>query len=209
MRAFAQRTHHRALAVAFCVLLLGLTANLSARGAWIVLAQQAPEETEKQGREEFFKVINFVILVVALGWLLRKPLSRFMAQRSAAVQRALEEGRRALEESQARTRAVEEKLRHLEEEIAALRSSAVQEMEAERARQKEITAREVERVLGSVRAQIDAASRAARLELKAYTAEQALLAAEQIIRRRLDDRVRQRLVARFTEALANKLPPNA
>jgi F0F1-type ATP synthase membrane subunit b/b' len=92
---------------------------------------------------------------------------------------------------------VEEKLQHLEEEIAAFRASAGREMEAERQRLKLATAVEAEKILQSARAQIEVAVRAAKLELKSYAAEQAVELAEEIIRRRLDEAGRKKLVGEF------------
>ena len=102
-----------------------------------------------------------------------------------------------MEASQAQLKAVEEKLQHLEEEIAAFKASAGREMEAERQRLKLVAAEEEEKILQSTRAQTEVAVRAAKLELKSYAAEQAVGLAEEIIRRRLDEAGRRKLVGEF------------
>jgi F-type H+-transporting ATPase subunit b len=135
--------------------------------------------------------------VGALAFVLRKPLADFFAQRSASIRKGLEEGRKALEASQAQLKTVEEKLLHLEEEIAAFKASAAREMEAERQRLKLAAAEEAEKILQSARAQTEAAVRAAKLELKSYAAAQAVELAEEIIRRRLDEAGRKKLVGDF------------
>jgi F-type H+-transporting ATPase subunit b len=154
-------------------------------------------EGKREGRELLYKFINFSLLVGALVYLLRKPLADFFAQRSASIRKGLEEGRKALEASQAQLKAVEEKLLHLEEEIAAFKASAAQEMEVERQRLKLAAGEEAEKILQAARAQTEAAVRAARLELKSYAAEQAVELAEAIIRRRLDEAGRKKLVSDF------------
>ncbi len=171
-----------------------------------VVLTNAPEGAEKanQGKSEtLFKWINFALLVFALGYVLRKPVREFFAQRSASIRKSLEEGRKALEASQAQLNAVEEKLRRLEEVIAAFKASATREMEAERERLRKETAEEAERILAAARAQIETASKAARVELRAYAAQQAVELAEQMIRERLDDAGRRRLVSQFVERLKN------
>ena len=141
----------------------------------------------------------------ALGFVLRKPLAGFFAERSASIRKGLEEGRKALEVSQAQLKTVEEKLQHLEEEIAAFKASAAREMEAERQRLKLAAAEEAEKILQSARAQTEVAVRAAKLELKSYAAEQAVELAEEIIRRRLDEAGRKKLVSDFlTEVESRK-----
>jgi F-type H+-transporting ATPase subunit b len=160
-------------------------------------APEGEAEGKREGRELLYKFINLALLVGALAYLLRKPLADFFAQRSASIRKGLEEGRKALEASRAQLKTVEEKLQHLEEEIAAFRSSAGQEMEAERQRLKLAAAEEAAKILQAARAQTEAAVRAAKLELKSYAAGQAVDLAEAIIRRRLDEAGRKKLVSDF------------
>jgi F-type H+-transporting ATPase subunit b len=160
-------------------------------------AAEGEEEGKREGRELLYKFINLSLLVGALAFLLRKPLADFFAQRSASIRKGLEEGRKALEASQAQLKIVEEKLQHLEEEIAAFKAAAGREMEAERQRLKLAEAQEAEKILQSARAQTEIAVRAAKLELKSYAAEQAVELAEKIIRRRLDEAGRKKLVEDF------------
>ncbi len=165
-------------------------------------APEGGEEGEKrEGRELVYKIINFVILFGALFYLLRKPAAGFFAGRSAAIRKSLEEGSKALEASQAQLHAVEEKLARLEAEISAFKSQAAREMEQERARLRQAAAEEAEKILASARSQIELTVRSAQLELKAYTAQQALALAEEMIRQRLDDAGRQRLVSQFVASL--------
>jgi F0F1-type ATP synthase membrane subunit b/b' len=167
-------------------------------------APQGEPEGKKEGRELLYKFINLALLVGALGFLLRKPLAGFFVQRSAAIRKGLEEGRKALEASQAQLKTVEEKLLHLEEEIAALKASAEREMEAERQRWKLAEDEEAERILRTARAQSELALRAAKLELKSYTAEQAVKLAEEIIRLRLDEAARKKLVSDFLREVESR-----
>jgi F-type H+-transporting ATPase subunit b len=181
----------------------------SPRVAWALrLGSAAAAAGEKKGQEPahalLFKVINFVLLVGGLGYVLRKPATDFFSLRSASIQKSLEEGRKAVETSQAQLQAVEEKLRHLEAEIAAFHASATREMEAERQRLQQATADEAARIQESARAQMDAAVRGAKLELKNYAAQQAVTLAEELIRERLDESGRRRLVSQFAATLQAK-----
>jgi F-type H+-transporting ATPase subunit b len=168
----------------------------------------APENPEGEepatGRELWYKLINFAILVGALAFLLRKPAAQFMAQRSESIRKSLEESRKALEASQAQIRAIEEKLRGLEEEISRFKAAAAQEMEAERERLRLAAAAEAERILQFAHAEIDNATRAAKLELKVYAARQAVELAEAMIRQQLDEAGQHRLVGRFVGELDQK-----
>jgi F-type H+-transporting ATPase subunit b len=188
----------------FAACLLGLAGSLASTRTFTLnrslagaRAAEDEEEGKREGRELLYKFINLSLLVGALAFVLRKPVADFFAQRSASIRKGLEEGRKALEASQAQLKTVEEKLQHLEEEIAAFKASAAREMEAERQRWKLAEAEEAEKILQAARARTEAAVRAAKLELKGYAAEQAVELAETIIRQRLDEAGRKKLVEEF------------
>ena len=189
----------------FGLLGICLAGFASVRVAWSQGSEPAgKEEKSEPAHELLYKTINFVILVGGLGYILRKPMAEFFSSRSASIQKALDEGRKALEASQAQLRAVEEKLGRLEAEIAAFKESAAREMEAERQRLKQASAEEAARILESARAQTDTAVRGAKLELKNYAAQQSVARAEELIRARLDDSGRRRLVAQFVATIESK-----
>jgi F-type H+-transporting ATPase subunit b len=184
------------------ICLAGFTAP---RVAWSQGSEPAgKEEKSEPAHELLYHTINFIILVGGLGYVLRKPLAEFFSSRSASIQKALDEGRKALEASQAQLRAVEEKLGRLEAEIAAFKESAAREMEAEHQRLQQASAEEAARILESARAQMDTAVRGAKLDLKNYAAQQSVTLAEELIRARLDDTGRRRLVAQFVATIESK-----
>jgi F-type H+-transporting ATPase subunit b len=179
------------------------------RGSFVsARAAEGEGEEKSAARELLYKFINLALLVGALGFVLRKPLAGFFAERSVSIRKGLEEGRKALEVSQGRLKTVEEKLQHLEEEIAAFKASAAREMEAERQRLTQSAAEEAEKILQFARARTEVAVRAARLELKSYAAEQAVELAEEIIRRRLDEAGRKELVSDFLARVESRARQN-
>jgi F-type H+-transporting ATPase subunit b len=190
-----------------CVLWSGTVVRAAAPPTALIWAA-GPEQPESgnQAAEErhelYFKIINFALLVAALGYFARKPMAEFFSQRSEGIRKALGEGKSALEKSQAQFSAVEEKLSRLEQEIAAFKAAAEKEMEAERKRLAEGAGHEAEKILETARVRMDSAVRAARLELKAFTAQRALELAEQMIHERLDEAGGARLVGQFIAGLS-------
>jgi len=196
-------------AALFGLLGICLTTFGSPRVAWsFATASAAEEKGEGPRRELLYKLINFAILVGVLGYVLRKPVAQFFSSRSAAIQKSLEESRKALETSQGQLQAVEERLRHLGEEIAAFKASAATEMEAERQRLREVAEQDAERILEATRAQLETDLRAAKVQLKSLAAQHSVELAERLIRERLDEPTRQRLVSQFTATLHAKEKPN-
>jgi F-type H+-transporting ATPase subunit b len=162
---------------------------------------EADEGGSAESHHLLLEWINFLILLAVLVYLLRKPLARFFAERRDTIEESLEEGRRAAAEAEAKLAEVEKKLKDLEQEIADFRARAEVEMKAERERLREAAEREAQRVMEFAQTQIEAAVRAARVELKNYAAAQAVELAESVVRRRLDEPLRHKLVNQFVAEL--------
>jgi F-type H+-transporting ATPase subunit b len=164
-------------------------------------------EPSENSHEMLFKVINFAILAGALGYLLRKPMRDFFGQRSDSIRKGLEDGRKALDAAQAQLRAVEEKLARMQNEIATLKATAVSEMQSEHERLRNAAVEDGRKIEEFARAQMEAAMRVARLELKKFTAQKAVELAGVSIRARLDEAGHRRLFTQFLvdlEAGGNK-----
>jgi F-type H+-transporting ATPase subunit b len=172
--------------------------------------QEGSAQGEKSGESNgephalLYKIVNFLILVGALGYLLWKPLGDFFRQRAQTITESLQQGRHALGAAHDRLSAIEARLANLDAEIRAFKDSAAHEMEADLQRLRQAAREESERTLTFARLQMEVATRAAGLELKRYTALEAVTLAEGIIRQRLDDQGRRRLVSRFIEGLGGR-----
>ena len=197
------------LMLGICLLGLAEFVRAAGRGPEETAAAEHEEKSEGHKHELLYKVINFVLLVGGLGYVLRKPLANFFVERSASIRKSLDEGRKALEASQAQLQAVEDKLRRFEEEMASFRGAALDEMKAEREHLRRTTATEIEKMMDSLRVQMEVATKQARLELRLYGAQQAVEMARQMIGQRLDDVGQRRLVADFAEKLAESRVPKA
>lgn len=173
--------------------------------AFLAGAPAPPEQQESSDtRALLFKTINFLILAGGLAYVLRKPLQEFFSQRSNSIRAGLDEGRRALDAAQAQLSAVEDKVKRLEEEVQAFKASASREMEAEGERLRKSVGEEAAKILESTRARFETSTRAALGELKTFAAGEAVKVAEQMVRERLDEAGRKRLVSQFIAKLPAK-----
>ena len=126
-------------------------------------------------------VLNFVIVAVVLVVFLKSPMASFFRERTAGIQKSMEEARRASEEAGRRLAEIEARLAKLDTEIAEMRSAADgeagKEEQAARAAAEEAKAK----IVSGAEQEIAAAARLARGELKSYAAELAVSLAEKKI----------------------------
>jgi F-type H+-transporting ATPase subunit b len=150
-------------------------------------------------------LINFAIVVGLIAWFWRKNVPALFRNRTASIQKAIEEARRASEDANRRLSEVEKRLGRLDDEINQMRATAEKEAAAEEERIKAAAEEEARRIVQSAGQEIAASAKAARRELTAYAADLAVaLAAKQI---HVDTPADQALVRLFAQQLADNGAP--
>lgn len=141
------------------------------------------------------QAINFLILLFILQRLLYKPFLAKMAERTAAIQKSLDEAQAARAEATRQQEENETRLRAAHAEAAAIRAQAMKEASEEQKRLVEAARAESQRLVESAKAQMDADVRRAREELRREVADLATAVAEKLVRRSLRDEDHRRIVA--------------
>ena len=136
---------------------------------------------ETETASKLFFWINFLIVAGGIFWLGRSGIPQAFRDRTAAIQRGIEEARKASEESSAKLNDIEARLSKLDEEIATMRSEAEANGRAEEQRLAAATEEEKRKIVESAEQEIAAAASNARRELKAFAAELAVGLAEKKI----------------------------
>lgn len=128
-----------------------------------------------------FVCCNFAVIAGAIYWVSRSSLATAFRNRTAAIQKGVEDARRASAEANARLRAIEERLAKLDIEVAGIRAAAEADFAAEEQRIQQAAEADARRVIAAAESEIATAAKNARRELKIYAAELAVdLAAKQI-----------------------------
>lgn len=149
--------------------------------------------------------INFAIVVGVIAWLWNKNMPTMFRNRTASIQKSLEEARRASEEANRRLSDIEARLGRLDEEISQMRANFEKEAAAEEERIKAAAAEDANRIIESAQQEITAFAKAARRELTAYAADLAVsLAAKQI---HVDAPTDQALLRHFAQQLSSDGSP--
>lgn len=135
-----------------------------------------------------FVLVNFVALAWGLRALMKNgleglfpPIGQVFRDRATAIQKGMEEARKASAESTARLTEIESRLARLDTEIVTMRTQAEAEAHAEEERLKAATEEEKRKIVHSAEQEIAAAAGAARRELKNLAVELAVALAEKKI----------------------------
>jgi F-type H+-transporting ATPase subunit b len=157
--------------------------------------------TTAERANEIFKWINFAIVAAVVAWVFLRLTPPFFRKNAETISSAITKATAAKAEADRQLREAEEKLARLEQEVTQLRATAQREMAAETERLKAITQSDVQRVRLAAKAEIEAAERAARLELKVIAANLAVDGAESLLTKELTPQAQQSLVAAFVKSL--------
>jgi F-type H+-transporting ATPase subunit b len=153
---------------------------------------------------EIFKWINFAIVAGVLVWVFGKLLPPVFRKKAEAISSAITNATNAKAAADAQLRDAETRLANLQKEVAELRAYAKRESIAEVERLRAATQNDGQKIAAAARAEIEAAERAARLELKALAANLAVDGAESLIAKRLTPQAQESLISNFVESLEGR-----
>jgi F0F1-type ATP synthase membrane subunit b/b' len=189
---------NRQLHILSSLLLLFFCVAMSARAA----EEGGNAATERAN--EIFKWINFAIVAAVLLWLFAKKLPPWFRGNADRISSAITKATAAKEEAERQVREAETKLADLKREIAVLRATAQREAAEEGERIRALTQSDAKKVGVAAQAEIEAAERAARLELKALAAALAVDGAESFLTKQLTPSAQETLVDTFVKSLEGR-----
>ena len=172
-----------------------------------VVTAHAAEERGKataQTANVIFNWINFAIVASVLLWLCWKKAPGFFGRRAEAITSAITKAGSAKAAAEAQLREAENKLANIQKEIAELRAVAERESAAETARIHALTQTDAQKIAAAANAEIEAAERAGRLELKALAAQLAVEGAESLLIQLLTPKAQESLISNFVKSLEGR-----
>jgi F-type H+-transporting ATPase subunit b len=172
--------------------------------ATCVPAAEQGANAATQHANEIFKWINFAIVAAAVGWLFLKKTPPFFRGNAAKISSAITAATAAKAEADRRLREAEEKLARLQQEVTQLRATAEQDAKAEAERIRNVTQGDAQKIQLAAKAEIEAAERAARLELKVVAANLAVDGAESLLAKQLTPQAQEALLAGFVKGLEGR-----
>ena len=146
-------------------------------------------------------LLNFVVIAAAIYWLLQKYLPGLFLNRTASIQKAIEEARRASDDANRRLAEIEARLSKLDVEINAMRAAAEKEAAVEDQKIKAAAAEDARKIVESAEQEIASAAKSARRELTSYAADLAVSLAKKQIH--VDATADQALLRNFAQQLSS------
>jgi F-type H+-transporting ATPase subunit b len=146
-----------------------------------------------------YRVMNFVVLAVALFFILKKPLSQALNARIKGIKSQLEDLEAKKKEAQGKLAEYNEKLSRLDGEAKTIVDEYIQQGEEARARiikEAEATAAKLEE---QAQRHIEHEFRQAKKELQEEIIQKALVKAEEIIKAKITDDDQDQLVDEYLE----------
>lgn len=148
-----------------------------------------------------FRWLNFALVFGGGGYILAKYAPPFFRRRADVIAAAINEAARVKAEAEQRRREAEAKLVNLEKEIAEMRASARRDAEAEAERIRALAGEEAKKIDLAADAEIQAAERAARMELKTIGGQLAIERAEALLREEMTPKTEAALFRNFIAEL--------
>jgi len=173
------------------------------------VSQESPSNPATETGDPWivWKWVNFAILAAGLGYLVAKTAPAYFRGRMEEIQKALVEATREIKEAEVRAASFEARLAGLQSEVENLRGAARAEMAAEVERIRSETERRLRKIQEQTSQEITLIARAARDELRKYSASLALDLAERRISLEMTSDTQNILVDAFLQDLRHQAKP--
>ena len=189
------------LAGAVCLTMLLIVMFI---GAGSVCAAEEGASATTERFSEIFKWINFAIVAGVIVWLFAKKLPPVFRRNAENIGSAITKATAAKAEADRQLREAENRLANLQKEVAALREEAGREATAEAERIRTATQSDEQKIAAAAKGEIEAAERAARMELKDLAAKLAIDNAESLVVKQLTPAVQESLISSFVKTLEGR-----
>jgi len=164
---------------------------------------RAAEGAEQSGTTSF-KWVHFVIVAILAYWVFAKVLPPFFRRKSDDISSAIAKAAAAKAEAERQLKEAVAKLATLEHEVARFRAQAQQDATAELERLRGMIKVDADKIGLAAKAEIEAAVRAARVELKELAAKLAMDRAESLVSKELTPALQEAMVNNFVQTLQGR-----
>jgi F-type H+-transporting ATPase subunit b len=151
------------------------------------------------GWDFLLHTINFIVLIFLLNRFLYRPIVGMLDERSRRIEESLAAAERARAEVAQADREREELLVSARREIQEMMATAQQVADRVQSEARTTAQQEAQRIVETARQEAEAERAQAMAELRREVASLAVMAAERVISRSLDDQAHRQLVEQFLD----------
>ena len=151
------------------------------------------------GRDFLWHLFNFVVLIALLTYFLYRPITTMLEERTRRIEESLAAAERAQADVAQTDREREELLASTRREIQEMMTTAQQVAERIQSEARTTAQHEAQRIVETARQEAEAERAQAMAELRREVASLAVMAAERVINRSLDDQAHRQLVEQFLD----------
>jgi F0F1-type ATP synthase membrane subunit b/b' len=173
-------------------------------GAVLVQATEEVGSANHVMSQTSFKWVHFLILTILAYWLFAKVLPSTFRHRADNISSAITKATAAKAEAERQLKEAAGKLASLESEVARFRAQAQKDAAAELERLRAMTKMDAEKMGLAAKAEIEAAERAARVELKELAAKLAMDRAESLVAKELTPALQEAMLNDFVQRLQGR-----
>ena len=149
------------------------------------------------GRDFLWHLVNFVVLIALLTYFLYRPITTMLEERTRRIEESLAAAERAQADVARADREREELLASARREIGEMMAQAQTAAERVQSEARTTAQHEAQRIVETARQEAEAERAQAMAELRREVAALAVMAAERVISRSLDDQAHRQLVEDF------------
>ena len=150
-------------------------------------------------RDFIWHTINFIVLIALLTYFLYRPIAAMLEERTRRIQESLDAAERARADVARADAERDELLASTRREIQEMMTTAQQVADRIQSEARTTAQSEAQRIIETARQEAEAERAQAMAELRREVASLAVMAAERVISRSLDDSAHRQLVEAFLD----------
>ncbi len=155
------------------------------------------ESSFDKGQDLIWRVMNFVVLAGGLTFLLRKPVAKGLESRRQGIRDQLDDLEKRKQEAEKELSEYQQKLNQLDKEVEKIVADYVKDGEAVKAKIIEEAKASAEKLQGQAKKNIEQEFEKAKKELRAEMAAQAVVMAEELIKKNINDKDQERILGEY------------
>ncbi|PLX66252.1 MAG: hypothetical protein C0603_12670 [Denitrovibrio sp.] len=178
-----------------------VTLTLAMMSVTAYASSDAPVDMTALYKNFGYRAIVFVLMVIIIVKLAKKPLLNFLDKRTSDIEKAIKDAQDASESAKTEMTNYEIKMKGFEKDLETMKEKSLKAAEAEKELILEDAAKQIEKLKAFAENLIESETKKATVQLKKEAVLAALEAAEASIGKKLDDETQKKLLEQYIKKI--------